>query len=1052
MRFFARSLFASISFVLFIFLFSSNINAAELQPGSVWQWNNATGSATQKEGLSNIVSVSAGSNHSLALKNDGTVWAWGTNDYGQLGIGTSGGNSMDPVQVKGPDGAGFLTDVKAIAAGTSWFSMVLKKDGSVWVWGNNNYGARGAGIGSGDSSSKILTPRQVKGVGNSGFLLEIIAIAAGGDHSLALKSNGNVVAWGRNDQGQIGNGCSSYCSVVSWPMQITSNVTSISAGDTHSLAMKTDGTIWGWGRTYEGQLGTINGIYGIQGVPVQIPGISAIKNIWSKGAWNIALSGDGKIFEWGHRFSPDDRNPRQVPELDNVTIAAVGPSYLSNYAVGAAVKKDGSAWQWNADKNDIPKQIPNLSSIGSITLGTYVSNLVAVKIPDPTPTPTPIPKTPLILIPGIGGSELKTTGVTIWDAPDGHGGTFSHVYPEEKVWVNVIEAIKPGNDDYFDILKMDQDGTSVANLTVTGSLFDGYSGVINFFESNGYTLNKDFFLFPYDWRQDVSLTVPLLDQKIEKIKKQTGNQKVDIVAHSMGGLVARNYISDLDRASNVRKLFTLGTPHLGSVQFLRNLRSGGCMTLPRYSSLPICLGVTSSQVKDVIQNMISAYELAPTSKYFDFYSGEDPTHLYPVNDMGDVDKNGITGALNYLQTKTFLNNLGHNTALYYPAQVFHGIDSDLANTNGVEVFNIAGSGLPTVGQIKEGYTTNILGFKVPHKDEIFINGDETVPLMSASLVDYDKNLSLLGDAKIYYTNQEHGSLVSSGSALLLVKNILNGDDSLPEGASVKPYPFKGTVVSGHSPIDINIYDNSGNHTGLTEDGNIEANIPGSFYDSLDDAKFIYLPNDGKYSIKIASTGEGSFDLNIRKFQNRVNTTTAFYNNVPLGVDTQLNTDLDTSSDAVPVLSVDENGDGVYDGKINYTAILSGDEEYETNPTPTLTPTPTTAISSSTTNNFSDTQTSNSNNGSVLTAIGVNEPAIEKKENILSGIVDVAGAETFKQGNINNDNNTIIIVVMIFLGGITAGFKWKRIVKNKLRFFIDRLLKKLPNYKNNNKPK
>lgn len=138
----------------------------------------------------------------------------------------------------------------------------------------------------------------------------------------------------------------------------------------------------------------------------------------------------------------------------------------------------------------------------------------------PTPTPTPIPKTPLILIPGIGGSELKTAEMRIWSEPNGHGGTFTHVYPEEKVWVNSIEAGKPGDDDYFDILRMKEDGTtSEANLALTGNLFELYNGTIDFFVSNGYTLYKDLFVFPYDWRKDINSTTPLLDQKIDSIKK-----------------------------------------------------------------------------------------------------------------------------------------------------------------------------------------------------------------------------------------------------------------------------------------------------------------------------------------------------------------------------------------------------------------------------------------------------------------------------------------------------------------------------------------------------
>ena len=118
--------------------------------------------------LAGIVAVAAGNNFSLALKADGTVWAWGFNGAGQLGDGTQT-DRLAPVQVQGPGGAGNLTDVIAIAAG-GYVSLALKSDGTVWSWGGP------------------VTPVQVTGLAN------VIAIARGSAHSLALKSDGTVWA------------------------------------------------------------------------------------------------------------------------------------------------------------------------------------------------------------------------------------------------------------------------------------------------------------------------------------------------------------------------------------------------------------------------------------------------------------------------------------------------------------------------------------------------------------------------------------------------------------------------------------------------------------------------------------------------------------------------------------------------------------------------------------------------------------------------------------------------------------------------------------------
>lgn len=535
--------------------------------------------------------------------------------------------------------------------------------------------------------------------------------------------------------------------------------------------------------------------------------------------------------------------------------------------------------------------------------------------PTPIPSPTPQPKTPLILIPGIGGSELKTNEDTFWSKDDGHGGVYSRTYTkDEVVWLNEPEARAVGEDDYFDILRMKTDGvTSEASVVLTGNLYSGaYQPLIDFFTSNGYNLNLDLFVFPYDWRKDISYTQDLLDQKISQIKTQTGAQKVDIVAHSMGGLVARNYISDSTRAQNVRKLFTLGTPHLGAVKHIKGLRYGNCLTDSKLENLPICIGVNALEIKDVIQNMIGGYELAPTQTYFNFYDNSDNSYPYPYRTE--------SGALNYDQIKNILTILGHNTSLFNPSETFHAIDSTLSNTNGVDVTVIAGSGKSTLGQIIEQKTTSLLGIQGIHKDIVSINGDDTVPLYSASLNDPDKNQSLLGSAKVYYTKQKHGDLVSNGPALNLVKNILDSSNQLPSGVSDQPYKFSGTSLSVHSPVNIHAYDASGNHTGPTSDG-FETNIPGSSYDALDDAKFIFLPEDGVYDIKFEATDNGSFDFKIRKFEDDENINTVLYNDIPIISSSVGETSLDTNSSEPPNLLIDQQ-------TITPDAILTGDENYD----------------------------------------------------------------------------------------------------------------------------
>ena len=299
------------------------------------------------------------------------VWSWGRNNAGQLGNGSLT-NSSVPAAVNG------LTDVVAVAAGSE-HSLALKSNGAVWAWGQNYYGQLG-------NNSIINSPIPVPVSG----LSSVVAISAGGSHSLALKSDGTVWSWGFNGYHQLGTGVNGDSHV---PVQVSglSGVASISGGDIVSLALKSDGTVWGWGSNFNGQLGSslpITGTAATTNVPIILSELSGITEI-SAGYYHcLALTAGGQIMSWGGNSFAQLGNgttvgstfPVQVNDLSGVKHVAAG------FQHSLAIKSDGTAWGWgrnwlgelgSGDYRSSPVQISGLVSVIGLD-GGYEHSLVVI--------------------------------------------------------------------------------------------------------------------------------------------------------------------------------------------------------------------------------------------------------------------------------------------------------------------------------------------------------------------------------------------------------------------------------------------------------------------------------------------------------------------------------------------------------------------------------------------------------------------------------------------------------------------------------------------------
>lgn len=212
------------------------------EDGTAWLWKYAgvfsgkeTARPSKIDPPGRPLQTSCKCKHWLILNDDGTVWACGCNQDGELGIGTYE-NQDTPVQVLE------LSDVTSIAAG--WFhSLAITKDGTVWAWGDNYWGELGTG-----TNVQANRPTPVPG------LTDVISITAGWSYSVALKDDGTVWAWGKNTSGQLGDGTVINRNV---PVQVkhATSMVEVVATDEHVLALKDDGTVWAWGCNKNGQLG-----------------------------------------------------------------------------------------------------------------------------------------------------------------------------------------------------------------------------------------------------------------------------------------------------------------------------------------------------------------------------------------------------------------------------------------------------------------------------------------------------------------------------------------------------------------------------------------------------------------------------------------------------------------------------------------------------------------------------------------------------------------------------------------------------------------------------
>ena len=520
------------------------------------------------------------------------------------------------------------------------------------------------------------------------------------------------------------------------------------------------------------------------------------------------------------------------------------------------------------------------------------------------------------------------------------------------------------DDDEVDNIRLDAQGHSIHNIYVKGGeegLIDTFLGHVVYKEFIKFAMNDpnhswDF--FPYDWRLDWEDTMKMtfgsstdllqgsilafLLTKINHMSKKDPDGKVDIVSHSMGGLLAKYYISQLKENSKIDKLILVDCPQLGTP-------AGAAVVTHGIHDLAKIFKLTQKTMRILSQHMPTAYLLTPSMDYFYTEIAQD----YPVFSANGNKPNAINDFLNsfpdgikkFTDWEKFNDDPGSigtedesdedrpikaddtRKNLFDRGKEIHEKIDAQWNNYGIKVFQIVGEKLTTLVGVK--YKSECLGWGID-VDPIFQPvGDGTVVRESQEFLDVDTFYIDLDDyCRLNKQCHKHGDILEIDWVQNQIGNLLGGKTDLiticgnrncygnprKNQPSARKVQFAKFTIK--SPVDVHIYDSYGNHTGPTGDGTIEENIPNSKYVRIGTCKYVILPvGYDELLVEFHGTDSGHFTMVIEKYDHTELEKTQTFLNIPVTTEYRGRIKYREFGDIAGIEN-DNDGDGIFEEFLN----------------------------------------------------------------------------------------------------------------------------------------